>query len=75
MTIFKFYDEGLAQIRVRSYQVNVSSVESDAQVTLARGTKLVADSVIGSASHSDFDVIVCPGGMPGAVRCCCPCEI
>lgn len=51
----------------RSPQVDLVSVESHAEVTLARGTKVLADTTIAALSRHDYDAIVCPGGMPGAV--------
>lgn len=45
----------------------VASVESRTEVELARGTRLTADTVITSLPRSEFDVVICPGGMPGAV--------
>jgi 4-methyl-5(b-hydroxyethyl)-thiazole monophosphate biosynthesis len=36
------------------------------QVTASRGVKLVADKLIGDCEGETFDLIVLPGGMPGA---------
>jgi putative intracellular protease/amidase len=48
--------------------VDLASVAAYKEVTLARGTKLTADYSISKLPRVDYDVIVCPGGMPGAVR-------
>ena len=45
--------------------VTVASVGSK-QVTASRGVKLVADAVISDCVGSVYDLIVLPGGMPGA---------
>jgi hypothetical protein len=36
------------------------------QITAARGTKITADTHIAQIANEEFDLIVCPGGMPGA---------
>ncbi len=48
--------------------VLVASVESSLEVTCSRGVKLVADALIVDAAQHSFDLIACPGGMPGAER-------
>eukprot|EP01038_Epipyxis_sp_PR26KG_P009852 gene9852-13252_t len=47
--------------------VTVASVESDLTVICSRGVKLTADSYISNCVE-EYDIIVCPGGMPGAER-------
>lgn len=46
-------------------EVTVASV-SNLQVTCSRGVKLVADCLIGECKGKTYDLIVLPGGMPGA---------
>lgn len=41
---------------------------SDTTVTLARGCRLVADMHISSLAGASYDLIACPGGMPGATN-------
>jgi protein deglycase len=49
--------------------VIVASVhESSLQVRCSRGVKLVADKFIHQCMDEDYDLIVCPGGMPGATN-------
>lgn len=49
--------------------VKVASVmESGLQVVCSRGVKLVADTMISDCAAESYDVIVCPGGMPGATN-------
>jgi 4-methyl-5(b-hydroxyethyl)-thiazole monophosphate biosynthesis len=46
-------------------EVTVASVDG-LQVTASRGVRLVADKLIGDCAGETFDLIVLPGGMPGA---------
>eukprot|EP01039_Chlorochromonas_danica_P001518 gene1518-1654_t len=46
--------------------VVVASVGSSLTVTCSRGVKLTADCLIGSCAHERWDLIACPGGLPGA---------
>ncbi|GAA5169185.1 MULTISPECIES: DJ-1 family glyoxalase III [Halomonadaceae] len=56
-------------LRRADITVSVASVMSDVSVTLARGTRLVADKCLSAIDpESEFDAIVLPGGMPGAER-------
>jgi len=48
--------------------VTVASVEESLQVKMSRGLKVVADKLIGECADEEWDVIACPGGMPGAER-------
>lgn len=48
--------------------VTLASVEDSLQVTASRGVKLVADAHINDCRENAYDVIVCPGGMPGAAH-------
>ncbi|HPD46543.1 MAG TPA: DJ-1/PfpI family protein [Anaerohalosphaeraceae bacterium] len=52
-------------LRRAGAEVTVASVDS-LQVTASRGVKLVADKLIGDCEGETFDLIVLPGGMPGA---------
>ena len=45
--------------------VTVASV-GELQVTASRGVKLVADQLIGECQDEAYDLVVLPGGMPGA---------
>ncbi|WP_210725812.1 DJ-1 family glyoxalase III [Modicisalibacter radicis] len=56
-------------LRRADIAVSVASVTTDVTVTLARGTRLVADKCLTAVDpDSEFDAIVLPGGMPGAER-------
>eukprot|EP00244_Chara_vulgaris_P003363 TRINITY_DN1607_c0_g1_i1.p1 TRINITY_DN1607_c0_g1~~TRINITY_DN1607_c0_g1_i1.p1 ORF type:complete len:452 (-),score=92.27 TRINITY_DN1607_c0_g1_i1:654-1877(-) len=48
--------------------VVVASVEDQLQISASRGVKIVADCLISGCANSVFDLIVLPGGMPGAER-------
>lgn len=52
-------------LRRAGAKVTVASV-GDLSITASRGVKLVADKLIGDCSNEDFDLIVLPGGLPGA---------
>jgi len=52
-------------LRRAEADVTVASV-GDIQITASRGVKLVADAVISDCVGSVYDLIVLPGGMPGA---------
>ena len=45
--------------------VTVASV-GELQITASRGVKLVADQLIGACMDETYDLVVLPGGMPGA---------
>jgi 4-methyl-5(b-hydroxyethyl)-thiazole monophosphate biosynthesis len=36
----------------------------------SRGVKIVADVLIGDCAGKTYDLVVCPGGMPGATNLC-----
>jgi len=55
-------------LRRAGAQVTVASVEVSLQVTASRGVKLVADLLIKDCLGQVYDLIVLPGGMPGAER-------
>jgi 4-methyl-5(b-hydroxyethyl)-thiazole monophosphate biosynthesis len=46
--------------------VTVASVDSQLQVTASRGVQLVADCLIADCRDTTYDLIVLPGGLPGA---------
>lgn len=52
---------------LRRAGIKVTTAGLDATpVTCARGTRLLPDTDINTALNSNFDMIVLPGGMPGA---------
>ncbi|UTW06647.1 DJ-1 family glyoxalase III [Pseudomonas benzenivorans] len=55
-------------LRRAEIEVVVASVENRRMITCARGTRLTADAMLVDVLAQDFDLIVLPGGMPGAQR-------
>ncbi|PNH05527.1 Chaperone protein YajL [Tetrabaena socialis] len=55
-------------LRRAGAKVVVASTESGLVVTCSRGVKIVADQLIADCSSHCYDLIACPGGMPGAER-------
>jgi 4-methyl-5(b-hydroxyethyl)-thiazole monophosphate biosynthesis len=53
-------------LRRAGADVTVASVMAELTVTASRGVKIVADKGIAECESGDFDLIVLPGGMPGA---------
>jgi len=53
-------------LRRAQTHVTVASVGKDLAVTASRGVKLVADVQITDCVDNTYDLIVLPGGMPGA---------
>lgn len=54
-------------LRRAEIEVTLASVTADTGVTLARGTRLIADTRLDALDDTlEFDAIVLPGGMPGA---------
>ncbi|WP_253806446.1 DJ-1 family glyoxalase III [Hydrogenovibrio sp. JE_KL2] len=47
-------------------QVVTVSLDDNLVITASRGVKLVADSSIDNVDAADFDMVVLPGGLPGA---------
>lgn len=47
-------------------KVTSASVHDSLQVVCSRGVKLVADRFLKDCTSDTFDMIVCPGGMPGS---------
>ncbi len=52
-------------LRRAGAQVTVASVDA-LEITASRGVKLVADCLVAECEEEDFDLVVLPGGMPGA---------
>jgi len=52
-------------LRRAETSVTVASV-NELQITASRGIKLVADKLIGDCLNETYDLVVLPGGMPGA---------
>ena len=55
-------------LRRAEVEVLVASVEERRMITCARGTRLTADALLVDVLAQDFDLIVLPGGLPGAQR-------
>ena len=55
-------------LRRADVEVLVASVEERRMITCARGTRLTADAMLVDVLAQDLDLIVLPGGMPGAQR-------
>ena len=53
-------------LRRAEVEVLVASIEARRSVTCAHGTRLTADAMLVDVLAQDFDLIVLPGGMPGA---------
>ena len=53
-------------LRRADIEVLVASIEERRMITCARGTRLTADVLLVDVLAQDFDLIVLPGGMPGA---------
>jgi 4-methyl-5(b-hydroxyethyl)-thiazole monophosphate biosynthesis len=55
-------------LRRAGVAVTVASVEDRLEVTASRGVRLVADLPLDDCLDREWDLIVLPGGMPGAER-------
>ncbi|BBN18129.1 protein deglycase [Marchantia polymorpha subsp. ruderalis] len=55
-------------LRRAGADVTIASVESELQILASRKVNLVADTHIASCESHQYDLIVLPGGMPGAER-------
>jgi len=53
-------------LRRADVEVLVASIETRRMVSCAHGTRLTADAMLVDVLAQDFDLIVLPGGMPGA---------
>ena len=52
-------------LRRAGVQVTTASLD-DKPITASRGTKLLADTTLDQVSDEEFDMVVLPGGLPGA---------
>jgi protein deglycase len=52
-------------LRRADVEVDVASV-GELQIAASRGTKIIADFLIGQCRNKEYDVIALPGGLPGA---------
>ena len=46
--------------------VTVASVTGARKITASRGVVIVADTLIGTCTEKNYDLVVLPGGIPGA---------
>ena len=53
-------------LRRAGAEVTLAAVGSELQVTMSRGVKAVADTVIDDVKDRTYDAIIIPGGQPGA---------
>jgi len=53
-------------LRRADVDVTVASVMGRREVKASRGTRIVADALIEACANETYDLIVLPGGMPGA---------
>lgn len=53
-------------LRRAGVDVTVASVEAELEITASRGVRIVAEKAISECVESTYDLIVLPGGMPGA---------
>jgi 4-methyl-5(b-hydroxyethyl)-thiazole monophosphate biosynthesis len=53
-------------LRRAEITVITASLTEQQQVTASRGVRLVADSTLRAVRNDDFDMLILPGGMPGA---------
>lgn len=61
-------------LRRAQFDVTVASIMPQRQITAARGTRIVADTLVENCLTQTFDAIALPGGLPGAnhLRDCVP---
>ena len=55
-------------LRRAEADVIVASIEESREILASRQTRIVADCLLAECVEQDFDLIVVPGGMPGAQR-------
>jgi 4-methyl-5(b-hydroxyethyl)-thiazole monophosphate biosynthesis len=48
--------------------VTVASAMENRQITASRGVVIVADTLIANCADIDYDLVVLPGGIPGAAH-------
>ncbi len=60
---------GIADVISRAQiEVVVATVEEELEVQLMKGTRIQADCRLGDIGPVDFDAVIVPGGVPGAMR-------
>jgi 4-methyl-5(b-hydroxyethyl)-thiazole monophosphate biosynthesis len=55
-------------LRRAQAEVTIASTEDKPQVVCSRGVQIVADKLIKDCLTEEYDLVVLPGGMPGAER-------
>ena len=55
-------------LRRADFTVLTASLTEPLQVVASRGVRLVADVWLDDVMHDDFDMMIWPGGMPGATH-------
>lgn len=53
-------------LRRAGAEVTIASITSDLQITASRNVKIVADKLLADCLAETYDLVVLPGGMPGA---------
>lgn len=53
-------------LRRAEARVTVASVTKNRQVTFSRGLVITADTLLADCMHHEYDLVVLPGGIPGA---------
>lgn len=53
-------------LRRAGAKVTVASVSGVRQITASRGVVIVADALIADCADTEYDLVVLPGGIPGA---------
>ena len=52
---------------LRRAEINVTTASLDEHpITASRGTKLIADTTLDQILDNEYDMVVLPGGLPGA---------
>lgn len=55
-------------LRRADFTVHTASLTEQQHVVASRGVRLVADVRLDDVMHDDFDIIILPGGLPGATH-------
>jgi len=55
-------------LRRADADVTIASTEDQPQVVCSRGVQIMADKLIKDCLNEEYDLVVLPGGMPGAER-------
>lgn len=53
-------------LRRANIDVTIASITENLQITATKNTKIVTDDLLKNCSNNYYDLIVLPGGMPGA---------